>query len=69
MSESYHGMRGLMEPEGWPPAQVYNEPRLGTECSQPINNEERRRRLDAYRKLAEKGLPLTKERVNDAQSL
>ncbi len=65
MTESYYGMKSLMEPEGWPPAMVFNKERTGTKCNQHLDDEERERRLDDYQKLAEKGLPLTKERINE----
>ena len=53
-----------MEPEGWPIAQVYNKSRVDAECNQHLDDKERKRRLDIYRKLAEKGLPLTERGEN-----
>ena len=63
MTESYYGMKSLMEPEGWPPAMVFNKERTGTKCNQRLDEVDRKKRLDAYQKLAEKGLPLTKEQI------
>jgi hypothetical protein len=58
MTDSYYGMKSLMEPEGWPSAVVHNKSRAGAKCNQRLEDKERKRRLDAYRKLAEKEMPL-----------
>lgn len=60
MTDSYYGMRALMEPEGWPVAQTTGRDREG-ECNQSLEDEDIQERLETYRKLAEKNIPLTTE--------